>query len=370
MKRFLLSLHRYAGLAVAVFLLLIALTGIALIFERQLFEWELGPQVAARDANGRAMAPFEDWVRAGERQHGGLQFVYGVFVPESTSTGLAVGQVIGMKSVDGTPEFVSHLVDPYTAEPLSELRYSHSFAAQIVYLHVLLVMPFGDTLAGGIGLLGALLVLIGVFVAWPRKGTWSNVFSLRRLRADVAGSVRLHRLAGLVFAIPLLALLISGVGLVKPAWTGAVLRQPSASLRLKEYRQRSGRPPECTAADFDSAARAASRRVPDGTVRGVVAEPGVFVVSLMRPGDTNHRLGDVTVQVASDCGDVIGVAMAGLNTDGSATSALLPLHGQLSLGSPGRVLVFFSGVVLAWMAVSGCLTWWLRRRRSLRGSRR
>ena len=118
-------------------------------------------------------------------------------------------------------------INPYNAEILGTLDPTASFYNWVKVLHSSLYMgDIGDTLLEIAAGLGVLMVLSGVYLAWPKNGWRSLVprFSLIS-RKDWRS---LHRIIGLFVAIPLVFFLISGL-----AWTnvwGGKLVQPWSSL--------------------------------------------------------------------------------------------------------------------------------------------
>lgn len=74
-------------------------------------------------------------------------------------------------------------------------------------------------------------------------------------------------------------------------------------------------------------------------------------------------MGLSNIYVSSDNGEVLGTYRPWHGTAADVFVQLqLPLHSGRILGTPGRVLMSFVGVLVAVLSITGVIIWWRKRR--------
>ncbi len=179
-------IHLYGGLALGGLLIVISVSGSALVFEDALKAW-LRPDLH-RVAPAGERAPLDEVFDAVEDAHPGVT-PWIVNLPTAPTEPAVVR--LG-------PDAPSVYVDPYRATVLGERRPDAGLVNTVVDLHVeLLAGRTGGLLVGVSGLLLVVLALTGLVLWWPRRLTalWR---ALRVAWRQGAGRINydLHRAGG------------------------------------------------------------------------------------------------------------------------------------------------------------------------------
>jgi uncharacterized iron-regulated membrane protein len=198
--------HFYAGLFVAPFMILLALTGIIYLFKPQL-DPLLSPHLEVVQPQG--MHRSADELRLQVQQH----YPHG-----------AISQYVSPVADDRSAQFVVRhdgrdytvFVDPYRGEVLGEQDARLNLQAIARALHAeLMVGTVGDRLLELAAGWGIVLVISGLYLWWPRKQGQQGTFWPRlKLRGRPLWR-DLHGVAGFWGALVLLFMLVSGM-----TWTG------------------------------------------------------------------------------------------------------------------------------------------------------
>src|SRR5262249_26244188 len=155
LRRALLKVHQWVGLAAAVFLFVLATTGSALVFENEI-DRALNPSLSYVHAGGTAL-PLSQLVAS----------------PNAASPTDPVGSIRIAEQPNQAYELSSRvrrtiMVDPYTGAILGTRDREKSAARAIHLLHTrFLVGERGEAIAGWMTLLMLLLALSGVVLWWP-----------------------------------------------------------------------------------------------------------------------------------------------------------------------------------------------------------
>lgn len=162
MRAFLVLLHRYIGLATAVFLLLAGVTGSILAFNHELDEW-LNPEFYAASAVGERLPP-GDLVDAMQSAHPKLQVWYMEYPHQAGHTAL-LAMVPRNDPATGKPFDERNQVfylDPVSAEQKGQRYWGECCFQRESFVPFILEFHYNLTLPGNWGLL-----LMGlVAVAW------------------------------------------------------------------------------------------------------------------------------------------------------------------------------------------------------------
>lgn len=198
--------HFYAGLYVIPFLIMLATTGLIMLWVSSMTELN-GER--ARIAPGDTFLPVSQLQAAAEAA-----------VPGSTAT-----QYIAPMSTDRVAAFAVSVGDdstgvtlnPYTAEVIETFPWRAGWYDLANDIHgTLLIGDTGDWLIEAAASLGLLLTVTGLYLHWPRNGATLG----RALRVQTAAKGRafwksLHGAVGLWVSVLLVIFLISGL-----SWTG------------------------------------------------------------------------------------------------------------------------------------------------------
>ena len=197
--------HFYAGLYVIPFLMMLAVTGLIMLWTSALSgrdgEWiAVTPQATALPVSAQAQAAL-------------------AAVPDSTLQGYIAPRTADLAAIVRLglgEDSVMVAVDPYTAQVLAQFPRRQGLYDIADTIHGTLYLDtLGDRLIEIAASLGVIMVVTGVYLWWPRQGG-----VLRALLPDLTTRGRglwksLHASAGIWIALVLMVFLISGL-----SWAG------------------------------------------------------------------------------------------------------------------------------------------------------
>lgn len=396
MRRFARRLHRYAGLTLALFLVVVGLTGSALAFYEEIDAW-LNPDLMRVPAGRPALSASEltsrieawdDRIRVanltlpGDSGHAARAFVVRKAPTLATDPDAA-----------DEPGFTEVWADPATGEVLGTRHreaccFGRAELMPFIYrLHYTLHVPgrIGVWLLGGISLLWAFDCLIGFYLTLPRRRPfWSRWKKSWRVKTD-AGAERAnydtHRAGGLWLWGVLFLLAVTGVyfNLNREVFRPVVevFSKPKPyPFETREVLAREDWGKDLIGFDraIDLASVESSRRGwSSGLSRvGVVPSQAYYIVYFEPFEGVRSGLGSPIVYVDGHDGSLIGDSVP---LEGSAADVIyrlqFPIHSGQILGLPGRIIIFLAGIVTAVLSVTGVVIWALGvRRRARNGHRR
>jgi len=353
--RLLRCTHLYAGLLVALPLLLMCLSGVALVFKDDAWRWR-HPQLAG-------VGPKTD---AGHHAHAvecmRARFDAGIELVKWPQEGL---WAYHLWLADGTEA----LVDPATLETIDRWAWWQRPTAVLAELHVhLMAGELGARVVGYLGLAGLVMLASGVGVWWPAR----RRFRWRQLWPGSASAARLlisHRNLGAVLAAPALILVASG--------TGVAFFEPTRALLNGVFGDAAGPPlaakPEAPGEPGRALALAellarAEQVLPAGRITFVYpdrARTGVLTLRKRLPSEP-HPNGLSFIHLDRSDGALLALTDASQAQPGDRIANwMYPLHSGKWGGRVWQAVVALHGALLAVLMVAGVLAW-LRRPRAAR----
>ncbi|MDY6946771.1 MAG: PepSY-associated TM helix domain-containing protein [Pseudomonadota bacterium] len=413
-RQLLVKVHRYVGLTLAPFIIVIAATGSIIAFydelertfnsrlrvvEPQAIEWTLQEQLAIRERL-EAQDP---------RSHVfSLQFAQR---PDESVFSRVMGAIDPATGAPYELDYNEVFANPYTGERLGQRFIGHfslqpeDLISQIYYLHYALVLPdvLGMLLIGSLGLVWAFDCFVGFYLTLPpgggakRKPTdaprksfftrWKPAWQIKR----GAGTNRLvydvHR-AKALWIWPLMLMF---------AWTGFALNLPGPYARVmnsisdyEHLQELPHRPPlaeplEKPPIDWSQALQLGTRYMAEqareqGFELGRAAaleyrrDLGMYFYLAhtsrdLRDGSTptesDSTATAATVAIDARDGSLLGVQIpTGQRVGNTVTSWLIALHVTALFGLPWQIAVSVFGLLVIAITVTGVLIWWRKRRGS------
>lgn len=351
-RKGLVRVHRWLGLAAALFWLVQAVTGVLIVFH-----WEL-------DDAGIAGVPSATSLPAIERR------LYALAPPNSgrtveslwTTAGAANRYDVAVATAAGEE---SVRIDG-AGNVLRTLRSGErSGFDTLVVIHQNLLG--GDGGAWIVGVSGALLlsnIVAGLYIAWPRGRGWRQAFRPPPRRVPrLARLYGWHRLLGLWLGVPALVTVAVGVLLVFENGVAHLI----GATELEAPLAAAAGPP----ASFSQVAATALARYPGSTLTAVSFPGGdrsSWTVRVRQGGEWRRAYGTTTLFLGRD-----GRIMADYNARRAPLArwvmdALYPIHTGESGGPVGRLAVLAIGLWLLSVSIIGLMLWWTRR--GLRRTRR
>ncbi|BAN49058.1 PepSY domain-containing protein [Metapseudomonas resinovorans] len=354
------QVHTWTSLICTLFLLMLALTGLPLIFHHEL-EHLLGEAPELRE-----MAPdtphlgLQQLVEAAERHRPGEVVQYFGYEKDEPN-----GVVAITAATAGTEPNSSHtfMLDARTGEALAMPAANGGILMFILRLHVDMFAGLpGKLLLAFMGLLFAVAIVSGVVLYSPfmRRLKFAEV---RQQRSNRARWLDLHNLIGIVTLTWALVVGVTGVvsacaDLLISAW-----RQDALTALVEPYRNA---PPLTERAPVDNVLNIASAALP-GMQADFIAFPGtrfssehhytVFMVG------SSHLTAHLWTPVLIDARtlEVTAIAQRPWYMDALAMSQ--PLHFGDYGGRPMQVLWAVLDVLTIIVLGSGLYLWWVRQRR-------
>ncbi|HTS59544.1 MAG TPA: PepSY-associated TM helix domain-containing protein [Terriglobales bacterium] len=385
-RHFFVWLHRWAGLAMAGFLIFVGLTGSLLTFWSDL-ERLICPQLYAAPRPGVARL---DLATVAERA--------GALVPQCRVAGVEFFQPdqvwVSFEPHHGGPAtghpcnagFNQLLVDPWTGAELGRRNFGDLSQGRInlmpfVYqLHSNLKLSMtGYWILGGVALLWTVDCFVGFYLTLPVAldrfwRRWRPSWLIKRRAGFYSFNFLLHRAAGLWLWAALFIFAWSSVMLnLYPVYdrvTGALFDYTWATKQSTAMPLRArDEPPKL---DWRAAQEVGARLMAEqAAIRGFTVERVEGIAFLP---DENSYYYDA--KTSRDVSDVQGTALVldgdtgafrslrlatGEHSGNTVTSWLYALHTAEVFGLPYRIFVCGLGIAIAMLSVTGVYIWWKKR---------
>jgi uncharacterized iron-regulated membrane protein len=376
MRDLLVRLHRWAGLATAVFLVATGLTGSVLAFQHEIDAW-LNPRLFSATGAGPSLSPFA------------LAAMAEAADPRIRVIGLPLRIEPGWSarlSVQAKPDPASGrrqaiyydqvFLDPASGAVLGT-RLSRAALIPVVHrFHFTLLDPtgFGRPLLGWVALAWTIDCFVGFVLTLPRRSpTLERWMMAWRLKTG-GGAYRVvhdvHRAGGLWLWLVLFAVAVSSVyfNLQRELFQPAVsFFSPVAPSIFDERRP----DPKRSAATLSLEAATQLGR-DEARRRGWALEPGALFHHIAyglyavrfwpTQNDRGNGLGTPVLYLDDRDGKLLSAAVPGEGSAGDIVMQLqYPLHSGRIAGLPGRIAVSLSGVVVSVLAITGVVIWWTKR---------
>jgi uncharacterized iron-regulated membrane protein len=341
-KRTLLAVHKYCGLVAALLILIQALTGITLVYRDNLGRL-LDPAAMTRRTAGADLPPGMILQAAQQR--------FPDFEVRRLVFPTARDGVYSLWLADADQRMHYATLDPGDGALLSDgsiWRYPVEAALSLHYrlsggkLGMLVVMMTGLSLL--------CLIVSGFIFWWPKGNKLGKALVVRRNLPARFFLRQLHRTVGVVGSLLLSIMALTGLIML-----AAMLLDPPPSGPWPKGAQKLDQ--------ADSAFALAQARFPGYSVRDIrMPAPDRFNV-LFRTGERNPEA------VSSVSVDLTSLRVQRVQDVRRATDPLvllLSIHDGTLFGMAGTVVIFILGLVLAFLAVTGPLGWYLVARRRSR----
>lgn len=351
MKRVIILLHRYLGLACALGVLILGLSGGLLVFKKEL-------STISGERPAAVSGPFVGYqalYQAAESRHQG------------GSVNLRFGETLAepvLARIRGAGEERLLWLDPVTAEVVSDRVPGEGLFSWLRELHETLLMDdAGETLVGIIGIGLLLMVISGLIYWWPKD--WKRAWRVRTDKGTRILVGDLHRVAGAALSLVLLISALTGVLLVfsKPinGWINALYgAKPARSAKVVPGEAR---------LLLDQLVAKGNAALPGGRLVDVRVDAKAAKPVLLRkrlPGEIQPN-GRSMVEVDPYRGEVLTVRPVDQAEPGiRLTNWVFAFHVGSVGGLPHRVLMLVTGLGLALLGGSGVYQWsareWKQRR--------
>lgn len=389
--------HFYAGLFVVPFLLILSLSGLLMLVSKPI-EPLLHQELLNVKPQSQALPASVLLNKI--REHYPHNSVLLYIPPRNNTASAQFSLQAGAAGDHGGHNAPSTTVyiNPYNAEILGSLDPTTTFYEWIKTLHSSLYMgDVGDSLIEIAAGLAVLMVISGVYLAWPKEG-WRSLIPRVRLinREDWR---RLHRTIGLLVAIPLVFFLVSGLAWTN-VWGGKLVQAWSSLPRFEAPKNtQTQQVVEHEVVDHKSMNHEGTHHVPwtleqtpmpmskvssanfDVDAVNIIATEQGFnhyrvhfpqgdlggwtLSATTMAGDITDPLVERTLHLDRSSGEVLAdYKFADYPVMGMAMATFIPLH-QGDLGWWNVLLNLVLLAMVLFMIASGLVLWWKRRPKNL-----
>lgn len=385
MRTFLVLLHRWFGLAAALFLFIAGLTGSVISWDHELDEW-LNPQFFDAAPTDTPI-PALELARRIEADDPRLRVNYLPLASEPGHT----HQIWVEPRVDPQtgqlyePGFNQLAVDPSTGEIQSrrmwgDISLSRENLLPFLYkLHYSMHIPDGWGIELGIWFMGLIAIgwtldcLIALWISFPKAASWRKSFAFRWRQGGYRFNFDLHRSGGVWLWLLVLLLAVTSVSMNLRSQVMAPLTGLFSALTPNPFDTMTPRPPGQPIepaldreAILERARAEAQRRGWQAPAGGIFYADGygLYGVGFFAPGEDHGEagLGPPWLYFDGITGALAGAVVPGEGSAGDLfLHAQFPLHSGRILGLPGRILISFMGLAVATLSVTGVVIWWRKR---------
>ncbi|WP_157269701.1 PepSY-associated TM helix domain-containing protein [Azohydromonas aeria] len=367
-----LRLHRWLGLGLGAWLVLLGLSGSVLVFYVEIEPWfdaRVAPRPAERPVSIEAV--FQALQAAHPERGGGWR----IELP-APGQALVTARYLKPQEREGhafAPLLVS--VDANTHEVVASRFWGETAMTWLYDLHYALLLDLpGRRAVALVGVALALSLLSGLWLWWPAPGRWRQALAFKREASAPRRVYDLHKWSGLL-ALPLL--LVLGVTGSVLAWPQ--LHAPWVNLLGAPAAQRtplSRSDPAGPRLPVDAVLAQVQAQFPQTQPRWIdvpgAAEPAAaYRLRVRWPGEPGDRFPAGVVWADARSGAVLAARVpAALRGADKFNQWLHPLHSGEAFGLAGRIVVFASGLLPLALAVTGLLRWGHKRRAAARQRQR
>ncbi|WP_406867877.1 PepSY-associated TM helix domain-containing protein [Paraburkholderia fungorum] len=396
MRRQLVRLHRWFGIAIALFLFIAGLTGAIIAWDHEL-DAALNPSFFKARAVGPALSGLE-LARRVEAADPRLQVTY---LPLTAEPGHTLQMMVLPRTDPATHQpypldFNQIAVDPATGAIQGRREWGAVSLAPLnlipfIYkLHYTLHLPFtggidtGTWLMGIVGIVWLFDSVIALWLSFPSFKAWRKSFAFRFGRGSYALTFDLHRSGGVWIWGLLVIVALTSVSMnlsapvVRPVvsmfstLTPDPINNPEILRKPQPGDQVLSR--ERIVQLAEQAGKAQNLTVPPGGV--YYAELlHAYGVGFYAPGNDHGDLGLGNPWMYWDAatGKPLGAQIPGKGTAGDIFMQVqFPLHSGRILGLGGRIVISAMGIAVAVLSATGLLIWLKKlnaRRRSAQNAR-
>jgi uncharacterized iron-regulated membrane protein len=393
-------LHRWVGLAMALFLVIAGLTGSIIAFNHELDAW-LNPELYHVDTRGQTKSPLDlaAQIQAGERDR------YVSYVPLEVEPGHALvlglrvrpDRLTGQSSDTASYEM---FVNPITGATLGERTwgvccFERKHIIPFLYsIHYSLHLPelWGMRVMGVVAIAWMIDCFVGFYLTLPGKKSsssssfwsrWKSAWQIKRDANRYRVNFDVHRAVGLWLWLLFFTIAISGVYLAlrfevfRPALAMVMSISPDPFEQAPATGAATGTAAvgtatvaaggsQSTAVTYQSIVATATE---EGRRRGWKPPFDVFhspEFGLYGVGFGDHHAAGIGVPYLyfdANTGKVRTEFVPGQGTIGDVfMQTMFPLHSGQIVGLPGRILISFSGIAVVVLTVTGVVIWAKKRK--------
>jgi len=355
-KRVIRLLHLWIGIALCVPMILIGLSGSALLVQREIL-WLSAPSVSAAGA----ARPLAEMVSAAQATMPDFRANW-LELPRGSGRPAGVQFIVANRP----QRTVEVLVDPNSLKVLgsSEIIRRGPVMTFFTNIHEFLMMPSGIGLraVGWVAVVMTFMGLSGLVLWWPRKGRWLQAFMVKRGARGLRLHLDLHHAVGIWGLLIFLLLSVSGIYLAFPQTVSGVARVafPRGATEVEPLPPGF---PNAWPSDADAALAVAEAAMPDARAVGIKlprSADDLMMVQMETKG-LAPSIPPITVTFDTRNKKIYIDDPRHYPSADRVLNVLYALHFSLGTGPVWTFVVFLSGLLPLFLAITGTTIWWKKR---------
>jgi uncharacterized iron-regulated membrane protein len=213
LRRLLWTVHQWIGIGLLVLLVPIAVSGALLTYHDE-FDALVNPKRWTVSGPELALTPSQYMARVSAAA-GSNEIVTGMRFPESKGPVVVLARQEVEGASGGRPRTFAYYLDPPTGNVLDKVDFRSSWVGFMHVFHGNLNIPqySGRQIVGWAGVGMLILSLTGIWLWWPRRGSFVSALKWRRAPHT---SHNLHQTLGFWISIPLAVVSLTGIYLSFP----------------------------------------------------------------------------------------------------------------------------------------------------------
>lgn len=362
------TVHRWLGIAVGLWFMLVGMTGSILVFVDPIDAW-LNPTLLTTRERGPALPPEQLLLRV-EEEHEELGRVERIRPPVAAGDVYRVifrvqpNRRIRVDRMEAT--FAPVTAKLLGTRPVEAIGLSQPKLLKTLYeFHRnVLLGPAGANIVGVAGILLLTSAVTGAVVAIPRKAAgWKKLVHVNLHAHRTRIFFDIHRSFGVVFVLLIGLTTLTGSTLV---WLSYVRDLVNLFSPVKSFPTIPWTPSEREdSAEFGRVISAVRTAYPDRRITEIhvpFRQTGGYLFYLHRDGDV-HKFGNTIAWVNPVTAQILVEHSDRTRTSGETLMHwFLPLHTGTAFGTPGLIAMCLTGLTPLLLVATG-LTVWLRKRR-------
>ncbi|WP_395342298.1 PepSY-associated TM helix domain-containing protein [Ningiella sp. W23] len=357
--------HAWLGFICSLFLLAVAITGLAFAFSGPLLHLETGAFPSEKARADTSPVNITQHVESAKKA------TSPAFIPLGYIGGFAevetpIEMLYGLSNAPeqgGEVQIVTF--NPRTDAVIDSFYLDHTITHHIIDFHyTLLLGDIGLFVLAVVGILMAVMALLGLVMWWPQRVS-ALVLTRKALKLNLTGTLRqinfsLHSIIGFWGAIFIVVWGLTGTFWSKPDW------QPSWMLANTDH------PPVEVLTLLETARCDATVTISEAVAIALGQFPNAAVIETEFPApwqpyhvlylsdgsNVDTKDGDIRVWVSASCIGVVHVEQnEGLHLVGAANNSV---HAGTMFGMFRLPIIISVGVALIFLSVTGLVLWWKR----------
>ena len=347
------QVHKWIGLALAILIIPLCVTGAALVWDEAL-DHAVNPQRYAV-GSGSALAP--DQLAAAARAAVGSARIATIKLPAEPGAPAIASTGPTPSKMQGPAARTNVYLDPATGKVLDVANSRSGLIMTMHQIHGTMLIPvWGRPIVGWIGVALLFSCFTGIWLWWPTVGKWVRGLRWRRHRNL---DTNLHHLFGFWIAVPLFVLSLTGAWISFPTFFGPLVGENARPMGFSAERaaMNKAQPLPMTRTPLAAAQASALARQP-GRVTQVVWPTDYKAIWQFTIRPAKGKPATVAVDDASGVASIAPDANRG---QAGVARLMRQIHDGTGMGIVWQAIIFLGGLLPAILAITGVVMWWRAR---------